>query len=909
VELVGRDAELAAIRGLLGAARRGQGAALVLHGEPGIGKSTLLDAAAESAEGMTVLRCAGVESETELAFAGLHQLVWPLLDQLDHLPEEQAAALRGAIGLGQPSGDRLLIAIALLTLFADVAERSPALVVVDDAGWLDTPSAEALTFVARRLTMEPIAILFAARTVAGPDFRAPGLPELTLGSLSDTAAARLLRGLEPELAAPARQRLLAESQGNPLALIELSGQLTPEQRRGRDHLPRQILLTSRLQEAYLERFRQLPDATRNLLLIVAADPIGDTAVVFAAARALEIGPDAMGPAEEMRLIVADDRRIRFAHPLVRSGIYGGASFGDRLAAHRTLAGVVVEEDQRAWHLAAATIGHDEEVAALLERSAERAEARSGSAAAAATLERAAALSPSDADRCRRLARAARAALDAGQPWRVHALLGEAELLERGPEVQADMALTRGLAQLRTSTVEMASTTLIRGAREVSAAAPEQAAVMLAAAARVARYGDDEARLDEVWRSILALPLPDDAPLKRLAMSLAGPTMTRHVDLPGGVFQASVEVSEQLPPSVWIWPAAGVANFAGELVEAERHYRRLAESLRSAGAVGQLTLAWTALALVELGLGRWTEAVLHASEAVRLREVGEVTSIGWAMVALSRIAGAQGRADECRELAAEGVRLGAAHGARNLLAAFSWCLAGLEISLGRYEEAYGHLEAAAQSDRWPDGRVWAPNTAVDLVDVCVRTGRIEIANRVVEAMERWADGHAPSWARVAAHRGRAALSSGDEAASHFEAAVSVPGGDSHAFEMAQTRLQYGEWLRRQRQKTEARRQLRIALEMFTDLRAQPWAERAQAELRASGVSVAGRSGGPIDQLTPQELQIARLCAQGLSNRDMGAQLFLSPRTVGFHLSNVFGKLGIASRGELRGMKLEESVSAV
>jgi ATP/maltotriose-dependent transcriptional regulator MalT len=382
-----------------------------------------------------------------------------------------------------------------------------------------------------------------------------------------------------------------------------------------------------------------------------------------------------------------------------------------------------------------------------------------------------------------------------------------------------------------------------------------------------------------------------------------------VDVPGGVFQASVEVSGRLHPSAWIWPPAGVANLAGELVEAERHYRRLAESLRSAGAVGQLALAWTDLALVELHLGRWTEAVTHASEAVRLREVGEVTSTGWAMVALSRIAGAQGRADECRALAAEGLRLGASYEARNLVGAFGWCLAGLEMSLGRYEEALDHLAASARPERWPDGRVWAPNTAADLVDVCVRTGRVEIASRVVGAMERWAAGHAPAWARVAAHRGRAALSSGDAAVSEFEAAVSVPGGDGHAFELAQTHLQYGEWLRRQRSRTDARRQLRVALEMFTALRARPWSERAQAELRASGVSVAHQGGGAIDQLTPQELQIARLGAKGLSNRDIGGQLFLSPRTVGFHLSNVFGKLGIASRGELRGMKLDESAAAV
>jgi ATP/maltotriose-dependent transcriptional regulator MalT len=420
--------------------------------------------------------------------------------------------------------------------------------------------------------------------------------------------------------------------------------------------------------------------------------------------------------------------------------------------------------------------------------------------------------------------------------------------------------------------------------------------------------DDEALLDEVWTSVDGLALSDDSPLKRLARSAAGPTMHRNVALPGGIFQASLELTDKVSPSVWMWPPAGAANMAGELLAAQRMYRRLVVSLSTSGLIGQLTAAWTSLALTELYLGRWTDAAMHASEALRLREMGDVASTGWALIVLSRIAGAQGRADEARALAAEATRLASDQGAHSIASAAAWSVGSLELSLGHPEEAFAHLEIAARPADWPAARLFAANGAADLVEASIRTGRLEIANRVVEAMERWIEGPAPPWAHVAAHRGRALLSEGDLALSEFEAAVSIPSDDNHVFELAQTHLQYGERLRRLRSKTEARRHLRTALEMFTEMAAQPWMDRTLAELRATGVSVAGKSDASTEQLTPQELQIARLGARGMSNRDIGAKLFLSPRTVGFHLSNVFGKLGIASRGELRGMHLEDTGSA-
>jgi DNA-binding CsgD family transcriptional regulator len=899
----GRSKERAAVRQLVTEAREGRGRTLVIRGEAGIGKSTLLEDAADQAEGMRVLRCTGVEAETELAFAGLHQLVWPLEGRLDRLPAVQAAALRGAMGLGEPSGDRFLVAIALLGLLDEVAEERPVLVLVDDAQWLDTPSADTFLFVARRLEAEPAAVIFAAREGAAREFHAAGLPDLLLQGLEPAAAGQLLDAQDPGLAPSVRERLIEETEGNPLALLDLGSSLTPEERGGRDVLPRQLPLGSRLQQAYLERVRQLPEATQRLLLIAAAEPSNDITVVLAAAGELEMGVEAMGPAEGSGLILVDDRKVRFRHPLVRSAIYRGARFSDRLTVHRALAEVIDEEDRRAWHQAAATVGHDDQVAAALEGSAGRAEGRGGPAAAAVAFERAAALTLAEEDRARRLTRAARAAFDASQWTRSHRLLDEADRLRSDPQVRADAHFSRGLLHFQTASLDVACATLLRGAEEVQGAVPDRSALMLAAAARMAWYGDEKPRLDEVRRHVLALPLPEDALPRRLAVSLAGRTMEEDSNPAGGYLAAAFEYLERFGPSVWVWPPAILADLAGELREAQRLYHRAASRLRSAGAIGQLAQALFPLALVEMYSGQWQDSVVHATEALELsHETGDLASSGLALGILSRIAGAQGRADECRALALEGLRQAKAQGARIVVSDIAWSLAGLELSQGRFEQAFGELVVVARPEAWPDGRLFAPVVAADLVEASVHTGRLEVASRVVEAMERWIERPAPPWARVSAHRGRAQLSDGEAARGEFEAALAVPGADDRPFELAQTRLAYGEWLRRRRLKTDARGELRAALEVFAELGARPWAERASAELRATGVSVARRDPALLDRLTPQELQIGRLGAQGLSNRDIAGQLFLSPRTVGFHLSNVFAKLGIASRGELRGLNL-------
>jgi DNA-binding CsgD family transcriptional regulator len=897
--VLGRQPELAEIQTLIDGARHGAGGSAVVHGERGSGKSTLLEATTAFAQGMQVLRVAGIHSESDLGHAGIHQLVWPLLHRFDDLPDVQADALRGAMGHGEAPADPLLVGAALLTLLADVARDDPLLVLVDDAHWLDRASADALAFAARRLVNERVAVVIASAVDSTREFRAPGLRELTLPPLTKESAVELLTGIHDGITPLVQQRLLAESGGNPLALIELSRELSSDQLRGRDRLPLRLPLSARLLELYSERIELLPSDTQDLLLVAAAEPLGDVSTVLEAAALMGATVESLEPAEAARVVAVVERRIRFSHALERAVIYARASFDQRITAHRSLARVVDGEDRRAWHVAASAVRHDDEVAGNLERFADQAGARRGPAVAAAMLERAAGLSVSESHRSRRLTRAARAALDAGHFARAHALLDEAERMRPGPEVQADIALARGLGQLQTDAIWIGSEALISAASHTS---PDRAAVMLAVSARMAWLADDRPALDEVWQAIEELPLADGTLMRRVAMSSAGPAMGRAIHLPGGIFQAAIEASEGMPASLWMLPSAHAANMAGELLTAQRMYRRLAVTLSTTGVIGQLTSAWSELALIEVHLGRWDDAAMHASEALRLREMGDVTSTATALFVLSRIAGAQGRDDEARKLAHQATRLASGQGAQSIVAGAAANLGALEMSEGRYEEAFANFQAAARADGWPDGKLTAGNWAADLVAAAIQTGRLEVATSVVEAMESWTRGAAPEWANVAAHRARALLSKGDQALAEFEAAVSVTGAGIHAFELAQTKLEYGEALRRLRFKTEARRQLRAAQDVFAELGAQPWMDRAQSEMRATGVSVGNHKAAPVDHLTPQELHIARLAGLGMSNRDIGGKLFLSPRTVGFHLSNVFGKLGIASRGELRGMRL-------
>lgn len=504
--LYGREPEQAAIGELLADARAGRSRVLVVRGEAGIGKTALLDYACGRAGAMRVLRCGGVESEIELAFAGLHQLVWPLADRIGKLTAAQASALRGAVGMNGTAGDRFLVAAALLTLLADTAEERPLLVVVDDAQWLDTSSADALLFAARRLEAEPIALLFSARDGASREFKSHGLPVMQVTRLEPTAAESLLNAKAGYLAPHVRAKLLAESNGNPLALLELSSSLSVQEREGIDTLPSRLALTPRLQRAFHDRFGLLPKPTRRLLLIAAAEESGDMGLVLAAATRLGLDIQTLAPAEEQGLISAGERRVRFRHPLVRTAIYQGATFSDRITAHQALADVLdgmAQQDRRAWHLAEATVGYDEQAASALEQTADRAGHRNGPGAAAAAFERAASLSPAPAGRARRLAKGARAALDAGEWSRTRQLLAEAEAITADPRLRGDMALIRGMLQYETVNLDTARRTLVDGAEAVcghdvdtAAALPARAADHPARGTRPEQQGDRRAALPE-----------------------------------------------------------------------------------------------------------------------------------------------------------------------------------------------------------------------------------------------------------------------------------------------------------------------------------------------------------------------------------------------------------------------------
>jgi DNA-binding CsgD family transcriptional regulator len=911
--LYGREREQSAIAAILADARAGRSRVLVLRGEAGIGKTALLEHGCQQATGMRVLRCVGVESEIELAFAGLHQLVWPLTERIENLTSGQASALRGAVGMGGAAGDRFGVATALLTLLADAADEQPLLVTVDDAQWLDTSSADALLFAARRLEAEPIALLLAVRDGAAAEFRSDGLPGMQVGGIMPAAATALLDARAGHLAAHVREKLLADSGGNPLALLELSSALSPQERTGQDVLPARLALTPRLQRTFHDRLQRLPQQTRRLLLVAAAEESGDMALVLAAGARLGLGVETLAPAEEQGLIMVDERRVRFRHPLVRSAIYQGATFSDRIGAHRVLADVLAGQaqlDRHAWHLAAATVGYDEPAAAALEQTADRAGQRNGPGAAAAALERAAGLSPHPPDRARRLVKGALAALEAGQWGRVRQLLGEGRQLSDDPLLLADIAFISGMLRFETVDLDAACATLVEGADAVREHHSDGAALLLTAAARMCWLSADRPGLTAIGEQILSLPGRTDSLARRLALSMLGAELPAGQAPSGGFMLAAEQWLSERGPLPWLWPPGLQACQVGEDVAARRLYVSAVDSLRTSGGVGHLAQALVGLGYSESYLGLWADAQVHATEGLRLsRDTQQSGGVALCLALLSRIAGAQGRGEDCRRLADEARQHAAAQGSLGVVDVTRWALGLLALGEGRPEEAFGHLAEIAEPAAWPGRSLFAPIAVLDLIEAAISTGRTDLARHVTAELGVWSRPYAPPWSQLTIHRSQALLADGAaETEAGYRAALAVPGAQLRRFEFARTQLLYGEWLRRRKRRREAREQLRAALTTLSGMGAAPWAERAGAELRATGETIRARAAAAFDTLTPQELQIARLAARGLSNREIGAQLFLSPRTVGFHLYNAFPKLGVASRSDLRELQLEDSTPA-
>jgi DNA-binding CsgD family transcriptional regulator len=909
--LNGRAAEQAAIDRLLDAARAGTSGALVLRGDAGIGKTALLGYAAEAAGGFQVVRGTGIESEAELPFAGLHLLLRPALDRAGALPVPQRRAVEGAFGLAPAPGgstDPLLIGMAVLSLLSELAGDGPLLCLVDDAHWLDGSSAAALAFAARRLGEEGIALILAARDGEGR-FPAPGLPELRVAGLPPESAAALLDAQPADLTAALRYRILADAQGNPLALIEL-----PAARGYRPAIedPSELALTGRLLAAFSSQAAQLPDATRLLLLVAAADDAGEAGLVLRAGQALGADAADLAPAERAGLIRQAGPSLAFRHPLIRAAVYQEAPLGQRLAVHRALADALGGREgsddagRRAWHRAAGAAQPDEQIAAGLDRAAEQAAERGGYAAAAAASARAAELSADRPARARRFTIAAEAAAESGDLTRARALAGRAEPDAGDAMLRAGLLHVRALADFGEGSFRGAHRLLLEGADLLAGTSPALAARILVQAFHTAWYiGEPE--LADVAGRLTALRLPDGEPMLPVAGYLAAtlgalfgwradrtPGVPALTDVAGQARRAGADTPLDLVQ------VCGASLIAGQDAQTYEVAASLAAEARGQGRIGLLPTILFFLAEAELFHGRHRDALATAAEAAQVaRDSGQWHWVSQVSGLLAYLAAAAGDETRCRQLADDAMTAATAGNVAPGTPWAHWSLGLLDLGGGRVEAALGRLAVLAEGPA--RHHVSAMRSAPDLVEAAVRIGEPARAAGALQGFERWAGRAGQPWIDALVLRCRALLAPDPEAGDLYAAALDAHQRDDRPFERARTQILYGEWLRRARRKTEARTQLRAALEIFGRLGAEPWSGRAATELRAAGVTTPeshGRHGpGALGNLTPQELQVVRLAAQGLSNRDIAAQLFLSPRTVGYHLYKAYPKLGVAARSEL------------
>jgi DNA-binding CsgD family transcriptional regulator len=768
---------------------------------------------------------------------------------------------------------------------------------------------DALGFAFLRLETEGIAGLVAVREDEQRDFFCRA-EVLDVGGLEPLAAGQFLRQVREEIGAEVTQRLISETRGNPLALKEVSSLLTPAQLRGTEPLPEWVPLSDRLIRAYTERMAALPVPTQQVLLLAAVDESVTLNVLDAAAAHYGASLKDLAPAEAAGLISAHDHSVRFSHPMVCSAVYQRAAIGDRLDAHRALADALAgdaERDRKVWHLAWATTGPDPQVAAMLEEVTDRTERHGGPQVAAMPLERAAVLTVDPSTRARRLARAAGLNLDGGQKDRASALLAEAESIARDPRVRAEITFSR--ARLMSETGADADIEpLIQGARGVEHSEPELAAKILSIVELIAWTARDWSVVTRTARHLLHIDLPEDCPYVLRARQMIG-VLEGGGSLDTGYLEAADEMLSEryLPWAAWLLPGSMI-ELAGAEAAAFPVIERCAQRLRAQGAIWDLTTLLCNLGNTTYLLGRWSSSAAYSTEALSLaRQTGHGVGASGALAQLARLAALRGEVELCLERADEVLSFESINWL--VKSRRSWALALLHLGQGRPEEAFETLATLVPPERWPDRLVNAVIATGDLAEAAVQSGRPDVAARAVDGLERWGGRTPPAWAQVVLHRCRAVLATDPQAAEqHFRTALTVPGGEARVWEHARARLLYGEWLRRRRRKSDARLHLRGALDLFDRLGAEPWSRRARAELRATGETVRRRDPGAIERVTAQELQIARLAAQGMTNRQIGGQLFLSPRTVGTHLYRLFPKLGVASRAELRTIDLDDAVSA-
>ncbi|MEV6064850.1 AAA family ATPase [Nocardia asteroides] len=892
--LHGRDTEQATIDALLSGARAGRSGALVLRGEAGIGKTALLDYAA--AQGVPTVRSAGIESEAELPFAALHLLVRPGMALVRQLPARQRAAMEAAFGLGADApADRMLIGLALLTLLAEEAADGPLLCLIDDAHWLDRATAETLLFAARRLDAEGVVILFATRS--GPDdFPAPGLPELALSGLRPDAAAALLDAHPTRLTPATRYRLLTESGGNPLALLELPSAIGIE---GADD-PNPLPLTQRLQLAFHGRVARLPAATRTILLIAAAAGADDLAPVLRAATSLGADLTDLQPAADAGLVHTDGTTLTWRHPLSRAAVYQGSALADRLAAHRALAAALDDgetADLRAWHLAGAATGPDETVATALEHTADRARRRTGFHGAVVAYDRAAALSVDPRARLRRLVLAAETATEAGLGEQAARLAERAESMAPGDEVGRRLDLVRAQAEFAAGAPGSAHRRLIAAATAAREDDPRGAARILSRAVHTAWYLGP-AELDEVARLLETLRLDADDPATPIVRYLTGSVSGRRtVDLRAAAAAARANGADSPADLVQLCGSGlvvGQDDQVGELADS------LIGEARDQGRIALLAPLLFFRAEAELFGGRPGESRIAAEEGLRIAEdIGQPQWISQLTAFLAYAAALRGDEPSCRAHADRAVA--EAFGGTTAVGA-PWAHAALALlALGQGKLEQAQAELAHMTVEPARHHVSGLRTLADQIEVAVRLGATDRAREALDRLTAWSERAGAAWIAALVARGTALLADGADAEARFEAALD----GNRPFDEARTHLLYGEWLRREKRKVDARAQLEQALTLFDRLGAGPWRERARTELAALGVGAVARpGGGPLSVLTPQESQIVRLAARGLSNREIAARLLLSHRTVGHHLYKAYPKLGVLSRGELSEFDLAE-----
>jgi DNA-binding CsgD family transcriptional regulator len=900
-QLLGRECEREVLDRLVDGVRGGRGGVLVVHGEAGVGKTALLDYAVGAAREFRIARTSGIEAEMELPFAAVQQLCSPFLELMDRLPQPQHEALGVAFGLiTGPAPNPFLVGLAVLGLLAEAADEQTLVCFVDDAQWLDSASARALAFVAHRLLAETIALVFATRALGDA---LAGLPDLRVEPLGRRDARALLESVLPaRLDERVLERIVAETRGNPLALLELPRGLTPTQLAGGFGVPATVPLSASIERGYARRLARLPQDARRLLLIAAADPVGDPALVWRAAERLGIPQSAADTVESEDLLVLSPRVV-FRHPLVRSAVYGAAGLNERRDVHRALAEATdpeVDPDRRAWHRAQAAATPDEEVACELERSAGRAQARGGLAAAAAFLERSIALTGDPARRGDRALAAARANLYAGAFDEALRLLPVAEAGSPDELQQAQGELLRGQ---------------IAFSSNIGSDAPP---LLLSAARRLERFDVDLARetyLDAWGAAWFAGSLASAGDLLEVSRAARSAPPSTHPSQPFDLLLDGLAllITEGRAAAVLALRRASSA-FAAAEIPAENSFRwtalppipsyvlwddqswyainaRQLGLAREAGALARVPMGLITGAVIDAWSGEFAKAAEATAEA---RAIVEATGTRLAPYAAMLLVALQGREADGFALLASAINEAAVVGQGFAVQWGEFVKAILCNGLGRYGDAL--VAAQRASNDTPELFIssWA---LAELIEAASRSGS---PGHAANALERLAEHTAVAgtdWGLGIAARSRALLTEGDAAEALFREAIERLGRTRLAPELARAHLLYGEWLRRQRRRLDAREELRTAHELFRDIGMEAFAERARVELQATGERARKRTAHTIDQLTPQEAQIARLAAEGQTNREIAARLFISASTVEYHLRKAFRKLDVESRTQL------------